>query len=35
MQLPLNLDAWIKAHSVLGAVVAFAWGVVQFMMKTA
>jgi hypothetical protein len=30
MRLPDNLDGWIKALSLLGAVVAFSWGVVQF-----
>ena len=30
MQFPPNLDAWIKALSILGGVVAFGWGVIQF-----
>jgi hypothetical protein len=30
MQIPANLEQWVKALSMLGAVVAFAWGVVQF-----
>ena len=30
MQLPPNLDTWIRALSVLGAVVAFGWGILQF-----
>lgn len=30
MQIPLNLDAWIKALSLLAADVAFGWGVIQF-----
>lgn len=30
MQPPLNLDAWIKTLTLLGAVVAFGWGVIQF-----
>lgn len=30
MQLPDILDGWIKVLSVVGAAVAFAWGIVQF-----
>ncbi len=30
MQLPPNFEVWIKALSILGAVVAFSWGVFQF-----
>ena len=30
MRLPPNLDAWAKALSVLGAVIVFVWGVIQF-----
>lgn len=30
MSLPLNLESWIKALSLLGAVVAFGWGIFQF-----
>lgn len=35
MQLRPNLEAWIKALSVLGAVVAFGWGVFQFIANQA
>jgi hypothetical protein len=31
MPLPINLDSWVKALSLLGAAIAFIWGVVQFM----
>ena len=30
MQFPADLEVWIKALSILGAVVAFCWGVFQF-----
>jgi apolipoprotein N-acyltransferase len=30
VKMPPNLETWIKALSVLGAVVAFGWGVFQF-----
>jgi hypothetical protein len=30
MKLPENLDGWIKTLSTLGAALAFAWGVFQF-----
>ena len=30
MQFPQNLEAWIKALSILGGVIAFCWGVFQF-----
>ncbi|MEN6374469.1 MAG: hypothetical protein ABFD75_06760, partial [Smithella sp.] len=30
MRFPANIDQWVKALSLLGAVVAFAWGVIQF-----
>jgi hypothetical protein len=30
LRLPQNLDTWIKALSVLGGVIAFCWGVYQF-----
>ena len=30
MRLSENIDQWVKALSLLGAVVAFAWGVIQF-----
>ena len=30
MQQSLNIEVWIKALSILGAVVAFCWGVFQF-----
>lgn len=30
MPFPPNLDAWIKTLSLVGAAVAFGWGVVQF-----
>lgn len=33
MQLPQNLDALIKALSVLGAVSVFIWGVIQFIVS--
>lgn len=31
MRLPENVDGWIRTLSLLGAVVAFAWGVFQFL----
>ena len=30
MQFPQNLETWIKALSLLGGVIAFCWGVLQF-----
>jgi hypothetical protein len=30
VQLTASLDAWVKALSLLGAAIAFAWGVIQF-----
>lgn len=30
MQFPQNLEAWIRVLSMLGGVVAFGWGVFQF-----
>ena len=30
MLLPQNLESWIKALSLLGGVIAFCWGVFQF-----
>jgi len=30
MRFSVNIDQWVKALSLLGAVVAFAWGVIQF-----
>jgi hypothetical protein len=30
MQLPPDIDQWLKAFSAIGAVVVFAWGVIQF-----
>src|SRR5512147_518449 len=30
MQLPNNLEAWVKVLTLLGGVVAFGWGVYQF-----
>jgi hypothetical protein len=30
MELPKNLEAWIQALSVVGAVIAFSWGIFQF-----
>ena len=33
MLLPLNPESWIKALSVLGAVIVFAWGVFQFIVN--
>lgn len=31
MQLPANLDSWLKVLSTLGAVIVFGWGMVQFL----
>lgn len=30
MQLPQNLETWVKVLSILGGVIAFCWGVIQF-----
>lgn len=31
MEMPSTLDNWIKLFSLAGAVVAFSWGIVQFL----
>jgi hypothetical protein len=31
MQLPNNLETWVKILTLLGGVIAFGWGVYQFM----